>query len=91
MQLPSREYIYSVMMARSKEIKRNIYGEEFKIGDRVGGGESEEDHEHGTVVDIKGGHVSVLWDQGVLTTQTGSLLTIGDEDECSLCNMQLEH
>lgn len=51
-------------------------GEKMFIGQRVCGGEIEEDYDTGTVVNIQGDQVEVAWDSGVRTTQHESALSI---------------
>lgn len=46
----------------------------FEVGDTVEAGETEEDHDTGTVTEIDGDNVTVSWTSGVRTTQSASLL-----------------
>lgn len=43
-------------------------------GERVEGGDTAEDYDTGTVVEVDGVMVTVAWDSGVRTTQRASLL-----------------
>src|SRR5690606_18813153 len=73
--------------AESGPMAENIYGETIRVGDRVGGGESD-DHDHGEVIAIDGDQVTVMWDSGVTCTQGAALLTRGDDDECEICSAE---
>ena len=45
------------------------------IGDRVEGGDCDEDYDTGTVLGIEGERVLVAWDSGIRTSQPAHLLS----------------
>jgi len=45
------------------------------VDDRVYGGETDEDYDEGTVIDINGDKVEVAWDSEVTTIQPASMLS----------------
>lgn len=55
---------------------------EWQVGDHVEGGDSHDDYDHGYVVAVDEGEVTVAWEQSlVTTTQPGRILRAYGEAE----------